>query len=623
VFGEDRPGKGEIAVVDPDGETRKMLADLGYTTRLWEGAAAPLVIIGRNGLKKDPTVGTKLETFVRAGGRAILFAQDPQWTAQALGWRVCSKVARRVFPLNSPATSGLDADDLRDWAGSSTLIEAYPTYQGNYLKGNEGAQPYAGWHWGNRGGVTSAAIEKPHRSGWRPLLECEFDLAYSPLMELDCGKGRLIVCSLDLEDHVAADPAALRLAGRIVGYALHCPLSPRAGKVVYIGGDAGAAWLDRIGVSYQRSAALDAGADLLLIGPDVAIDVAAFRGYLEKGGKAFFLPRSQAEGGLGTTLKSADARFAGSLSVPDWPEARGLSASDLRWRSYLDTPPWVLSAGAEIGADGLIGRMTIGKGLAVFCQVDPDAFGADEKTYFRYTRWRATRAVAQLLANLGASFPADGRVFHPLDTWALDLNGQWQMKVTLKLPSAASEAVAPPDPGISPAARTLLGPEAPAEGWTAVTLPGMIPLFENCDGEAVFRREIVIPDSEAGKDKVLDLGGIDDFDSTYFNGVEVGSTDSKTVRWWLAPRSYVVPGKLVKAGRNVIAVRLFDRFGSGGFVGNGGLPMGDQPGPQSTGGGLPMSLRARRSDAEAPGYYHPDYRTDFPMGDNPYRYYRW
>jgi len=23
------------------------------------------------------------------------------------------------------------------------------------------------------------------------------------------------------------------------------------------------------------------------------------------------------------------------------------------------------------------------------------------------------------------------------------------------------------------------------------------------------------------------------------------------------------------------------------------------------------------------GYYYPDYRTDFQMGDNPYRYYRW
>jgi hypothetical protein len=23
------------------------------------------------------------------------------------------------------------------------------------------------------------------------------------------------------------------------------------------------------------------------------------------------------------------------------------------------------------------------------------------------------------------------------------------------------------------------------------------------------------------------------------------------------------------------------------------------------------------------GYYYPDYRTDFNMGDNPYRFYRW
>ena len=307
---------------------------------------------------------------------------------------------------------------------------------GDYLRGNEREQPYAGWHWGNRGGVSSAAIEKPHRSGWRPLLECEFDLAYTPLMELDYGQGRLIVCTLDLEDHVAQDPAARRMAGRIIDYALHSPLSPRVSKVVYLGGATGAAWLDKIGVSYQRSATLDAGAGLLLIGPDAALDTTALTAYLEKGGKAFFLPRSQADGWLGTTLKPAAARFAGSLSVPEWPEARGLSASDLRWRCYLDTPPWVLSAGAEIGADGLIGRKTIGKGVAVFCQVDPDCFQADEKTYFRYTRWRATRAVAQLLANLGASFAVDSRIFHPLDTWALNLDGAWQMQVTRKLTPA-------------------------------------------------------------------------------------------------------------------------------------------------------------------------------------------
>jgi hypothetical protein len=192
--------------------------------------------------------------------------------AQALGWRVCPKVARRVFPVpsairHSSFANSAGPDDLRDWTGSSTLIDAYPEYVGNCLRGNERDQPYAGWHWGNRGGVTSAAIEKPHRSGWRPLLECEFDLGCTPLMELDHGRGRLFFCTLDLGDHVAQDPAARRIARHVIDYALHSPASPPVGKVVYLGNATGAAWLDTIGVSYQQSATLDTGAGLLLIGP--------------------------------------------------------------------------------------------------------------------------------------------------------------------------------------------------------------------------------------------------------------------------------------------------------------------------------------------------------------------
>ena len=485
VFGEDKAGSDQIAIVDPNGLTSKMLANLGYRTHSWNGTAAPLVVIGRNALKTDAAVAARLEPWVRAGGRALICAQDPEWLTRALGWRVCPKVARRVFPVDSPVARGIEAGDLRDWTGSSTLIEACPEYVGDYLRGNERDQPYAGWHWGNRGGVSSAAIEKPHRSGWRPLLECEFDLGYTPLMELDYGQGRLIVCTLDLEDHLVEDPAARRIAGRIIDYALHSPLSPQVSKVVYLGGATGAAWLDKIGVSYQPSATLDTGAGLLLIGPDAVgpsgkdLDTTVLAAYLEEGGKAFFLPCSQANGWLGTTLKPAAARFAGSLSAPDWPEARGLSASDLRWRCYLDTPPWVLSAGADIEADGLIGRKTVGKGMAVFCQVDPDCFHADEKTYLRYTRWRATRVVAQLLANLGASFAVDSRIFHPV--------------------------------------------------------------------------------AFAGKP-----------------GFSVG-------------------------------------------------PNGDRSGPQATGPGVgtEVSLSPNPEGPQSLSYYHPDYRTDFPMGDNPYRYYRW
>ena len=100
--------------------------------------------------------------------------------------------------------------------------------------------------------------------------------------------------------------------------------------------------------------------------------------------------------------------------------------------------------------------------------------------YFRYTRWRATRAVAQLLANLGAGFAVDSQIFNPRDTGSLNL-------------------------GFSMA------------------------------------------------------------------------------------------------------------------------PDGDRSGPQATGPrtGVEMTLRPKPDAVRSFGYYHPDYRTDFPMGDNPYRYYRW
>jgi beta-galactosidase len=77
----------------------------------------------------------------------------------------------------------------------------------------------------------------------------------------------------------------------------------------------------------------------------------------------------------------------------------------LRWRS--ERPAWLLKAGAEIGADGLPGRLRMGNGIAIFFQLDPNEFEADSATYFRLTRWRQTRALSQLLANLGAAFSAD------------------------------------------------------------------------------------------------------------------------------------------------------------------------------------------------------------------------
>src|SRR5690606_1634814 len=54
---------------------------------------------------------------------------------------------------------------------------------------------------------------------------------------------------------------------------------------------------------------------------------------------------------------------------------------------------------------------------------------------------------------------------------------------------------------------------------------------------------------------------------TYLNGQIVGQTGDDTPNAWSTPRQYGVPAGLLKPGRNTIAVRVFDRYGGGGFTG--------------------------------------------------------
>ncbi|MFA6568934.1 MAG: sialate O-acetylesterase, partial [Victivallales bacterium] len=83
-----------------------------------------------------------------------------------------------------------------------------------------------------------------------------------------------------------------------------------------------------------------------------------------------------------------------------------------------------------------------------------------------------------------------------------------------------------------------------------------------------FRREVDVPANWAGQDLTLGIGPTDKSDVTYFNGVQVGSiTMEQRPDAWNTPRIYTVPGNLVKAGRNIIAVRVFSNIYAGGFIG--------------------------------------------------------
>ena len=92
--------------------------------------------------------------------------------------------------------------------------------------------------------------------------------------------------------------------------------------------------------------------------------------------------------------------------------------------------------------------------------------------------------------------------------------------------------------------------------------------LSNFDGLVWFRKTIAVPDSWAGKELRLDLGPIDDMDTTWVNGVKVGA-HSEPGQWQIA-RQYTVPPGVVKAGRNVIVVQVLDTAGGGGIYGQAG-----------------------------------------------------
>jgi sialate O-acetylesterase len=118
------------------------------------------------------------------------------------------------------------------------------------------------------------------------------------------------------------------------------------------------------------------------------------------------------------------------------------------------------------------------------------------------------------------------------------------------------------DPGVANGANWATTDVAAAE-WKTMNAPGLwetqgLPDF---NGLVWFRREVVIPEAWAGKELTLNLGQIDDRDTTFWNGAQVGAGNSVS-----PARSYKIPGNLVKAGRNVLAIRVLDNGGGGGFA---------------------------------------------------------
>ncbi|GBC94547.1 Beta-galactosidase BoGH2A [bacterium HR16] len=596
-----------VFVWDPEGNTTKLLGEMGVSVRVWKGTPdVRLLVIGRRALEKGPLPGS-LKAVLANGGRVIILAQSPEWLRDSAGFRVAHHVSRRMFTVPSqkdhPVVQGLDNSDFRDWNGKGTLV---PEFWGG-VDEFPGSDPAFGWHWGNQGSVCSAAIEKPHRSGWTPVLEGEFDLAYTPLMELHYGKGLVVWCTLDVEARTKRDPAAMELMRRLLLYAAKATPRPRL-PTFFMGSAESERLLHLVGVRYRRTGQVPPPPALLIVGRGASVDETRLRAFMQRGGRVLFLPREGEPLPFG--FRTERRAFGGSLQVPSWSECRGLSPSDLRLRTDVLLPIFLRRGQGEVGASGLLGRVQIGNGSALFVAATPDMLNTGERTYLRYSAWRLTRTLAQLLANLGATFEIDDR--------SLDLTGDANTPVP------------------APSENELLVNNTFEKGLTGWTLEQ----HGGARAEAAVVNEVPSPLRKVGRAVkiVVTRPGTEGWHVQLNQrnlSVREGTLYEVTF-WAKADRPHTLTLTLQQAGPSYNGVGLWEtvrlttawrrvrfRFIATRTENNARLNfsgLGSQP---VTIWLAEPSLRTSPQESIVEGFYHPDYMENQATGDDPYRYYRW
>ncbi len=108
-------------------------------------------------------------------------------------------------------------------------------------------------------------------------------------------------------------------------------------------------------------------------------------------------------------------------------------------------------------------------------------------------------------------------------------------------------------------------PDLDATDWTDITVPkpwGEAGL-KDIHGLVWFRRSVDVPESWAGKDLSLALSVINDADVVWFNGTLIGATQSPGTG-----RTYLVDARLVRPGKNLLAIAVVNKTDPAGFCSN-------------------------------------------------------
>jgi beta-galactosidase/beta-glucuronidase len=409
------PAKARVALLDPRGDTAKLLAALKVrfkpVTAAADLSAYDVLIVGRGALTcagPGPDVGR-----VRDGLRVIVFEQTAEVLEGRFGFRVAEYGLRQVFPRvpDHPLLAGLGADHLHDWRGEATLLPPRLRYTLRPRHGPTvrwcGLEVTRAWRCGCRGNVASVLIEKPARGDFLAVLDGGFGLQYSPLLEYREGKGVVLFCQADVTARTEADPAAAALARNLIRYAAAWKPRPRR-TALYAGDPAGRRHLAAAGLApapYTKAALTPDR--VLVVGPgggrELARDAAAVGRWLRAGGHLLAVGLDGAEAGTFLPFR-IDTKRGEHIAAYFEPPGRhsplaGVGPAEVHNRDPRVLP--LVSAGAERVGDGVLARAAHAN--VVFCQLAPWQFEPRGPMNVRRTFRRTAVLVSRLAGNLGAA----------------------------------------------------------------------------------------------------------------------------------------------------------------------------------------------------------------------------
>jgi len=575
----------KVGLYDPEGKSADVLKRLGVNYKPVRSDAdldgISLLVLGRNALKGFPL---HLSKRLSEGLKLFVFEQ-PFEEFERLGLRGTEQGYREVF------SAAADFPDLHDWRGSATQLPGafqVAPYEATNPKWNWcGFDNTRVWRAGNRGSITEVLLEKPPVGNWNPLLQCGFDLQYTPLAEFVEGSGRITFCQLAATGRTEAEPEADELVRRSLER-LDRATVPQYRKVFYAGAEEGAKLLDSLKIPHQAYAGTLPPDALLVLGPGAK--AGDLKNAVDAGANVLALGLGKADldailpGAFQLTPGEYASDFVDDLKKS--PEFAGIGNAELHWRGKAAFDAF----DAKSPGGRTLGVARIGKGVVVADQLPPWKFDAKEY-YNRTTLRRAAFRVSRLLANLGAGAESG--------FYALFDGAPGNLKYSL--PNDRWIGVA--DPKNEGREKGWMKPEfKPGSDWRKVLVPGNFDTqfkdLANYDGLFWYRLEFDLPKEFAGEECELLLGAIDDESWVWLNGRFLGEVTKETnpKDYWQFPRIHRLKAGDLKPGRNVLVVLCNDTFNYGGILGTPRLK-------------VPVKH----------GFY-----TDTPIAsDDPYRYYRW